>query len=108
MKKILFLAFLGTLFAATSAFAGVGCCGAEMAYDKAEKADKMAMTEKADKAEKAEPVAAACGSECDKACDACPVAAQADSCTRDKTKSKGQKTAASEASCPAMKAAQAA
>jgi hypothetical protein len=105
MKKILFLAFLGTFFAAASAFAGSGCCGAEMAYDKAEKADKMAMTEKADtskKAEKAEPVSASCGSEC--GTKACPVATQAESCTRDKPKAK--KTAAAEACCPAMKSAQ--
>lgn len=109
MKKILFLAFLGTFFAAVSAYAGSACCGAEMATDKSEKADKSAMTEKADKAE---PVAATCAKDCGTSCcGTCPASAKAEameacpsSCTREKAD--GEKTAAAgKACCPAMESA---
>lgn len=97
MKKILLITFLGTLFAAGSAFAHCGACGSDAAH-------------KADKAECKSECMAECKAECakDKAkkcCGSSECAKDKAACTKDKAEGNADDTAAKPAPCCAGKMA---
>jgi hypothetical protein len=108
MKKILLITILGTLFAAGSAFAHCGACGADAAH--AEKGDKMECKAECKKAccgKKAE----CCKAECTKSCDGegkkcCGTEGKCckSACTKDEAKEKAE-AAAKPAPCCAGKMA---
>jgi hypothetical protein len=115
MKKFLLLTFVASLFAAGSAFAHCGACGAvEKAHDHAATAEKACCGTEAgkccsDKAAKSECTKSCCKSECTKSCcgteGKCCSADKAkceSGCTKDKAKDETA-VAAPPACCPAGK-----
>ncbi|MFO7724550.1 MAG: hypothetical protein R6V45_03290 [Oceanipulchritudo sp.] len=113
MKKILLLAFVGTLFAAASAYAGSGCCPAmskdTAAVKKAETMEQAACSKsKGEMAEKASCTKGDCGSAEMAACTACTEgkakeACAAGECAREMAESETTAASSQPACCPGDK-----
>lgn len=118
MKKILLLAFIGTLFAAASAYAGSGCCPAmskdTAAVKKAETMEQAACSKGSAKmAEKATCTKGECGSAQMAACTSCTgdkakAACAAGECAREKAEAETTAASSMPACCPGDKSTKAA